>query len=395
MVTDAPIMDFNPVKFNYNERYTKNPISNFGEVIIDPIKGSSVPARKLVFPCIEGADYVSSKVVEMEKLKTKWREVYRVKFDKTFDFSPGDSIGLMCPNSDTLVDEMMRILNTEDFYCRIERTNGVIFTYYGTVRDFFKYYFDFTSLPKKALLVRLSRSCEETDQRHAEYLCSREGTKDYLKMGARWNNVIDFIKTFRCKPILEDLLGDCEIIKPRYFSLVNKVGESSEILIGTISKSFDGFVRYGHVSNYLINSGSEEIEIYLRPNFLFRMTRVKERILGICTGTGIAPFLSFVSNLEPHQNIWLVYGFRDDEDDISRTISSDERLKITRIKSSDGTHVTDYVRENALAIKDYVCDEYPVYVCGKMEMQREVFRLFKEMFMEIVSSKRLIFDLWS
>lgn len=114
-------------------------------------------------------------------------------------------------------------------------------------------------------------------------------------MGTRWNNIIDFIKTFGCRPMLEDLLGDCEIIKPRYFSLTNKIGEDSEILVGIMSKVFEGFVRYGHVSSYLVNPEPGEIQVSLRTNLLFRMDAAEKKLLGICTGTGIAPFLSFIS----------------------------------------------------------------------------------------------------
>ncbi|ADM12301.1 sulfite reductase subunit alpha [Encephalitozoon intestinalis ATCC 50506] len=386
-------MDFNPVRFEYNKNYTKSIASIFSRVeIISTDTDSS--SRKFVFPSIGSIKYCKARIVETERLETSWREVYRIKFDKKFDFKPGDSIGILCPNNDALVDEIMKILCLKDFSCQMSRTGKNSFNYTGRIRDFFKYYFDFGGLPRKSLLINLARSCTEENQKYIEYLCSREGIADYLGIGKRWNNILDIIRTFKCKPTLEEIIGECEIVKPRYFSLINEIGKESEILIGITNKIFNEFVRYGHVSDFIIQSEAEEIEACLRTNLLFRMDYNRRRILAICTGTGIAPFLSFVANLQSHQSIWIIYGFRNDEDDISKLMKSGEKIKISRVKSSDGHYVTDYLVEKIDEIKEYIDEECAVYACGKMEMQRKVFEIFKNEHPEIVESKRLIFDQW-
>ena len=57
-----------------------------------------------------------------------------MKFDKVFDYyKDGDSVGILCPNSDVLV------LGIKDLKCRIERSIGVIFAYNGKIKGFFKY----------------------------------------------------------------------------------------------------------------------------------------------------------------------------------------------------------------------------------------------------------------
>ncbi|CAD27143.1 putative oxidoreductase [Encephalitozoon cuniculi GB-M1] len=386
-------MEFNPVRFEYNENYTKSMPNTFNKVEITPIDAGSLP-RKFVFPSIENVECHTARIVEVEKLKTDWREVYRMKLDKKFDFKPGDSIGILCPNNDALVDEIMEILGLKDFGCQINRTGRSPFNYTGMIRDFFKHHFDFTSLPKKSLLFNLARSCTETNRRYIEYLCSKEGTADYLGIGRGWNNTIDIIRTFECKPALEEVIGECEIVKPRYFSLINEVGRESEILVGITSKIFDRFVRYGHVSDLVIKSKTEEIGVCLRTNFLFRMDYSSRKILAICTGTGIAPFLSFVSNLQTHQTIWIIYGFRNDEDDISRLIDSSRKVKISRVKSSSGLYVGDYLMMKADEIREYIDGECIAYVCGKMGMQRQIFEIFKRKFPDVVETKRLVFDQW-
>lgn len=380
----------NAVRFDFNEEYTQNTIKIFNDLRIDVAEENDTRRMTLASGDVE---YHGCRIVEMERLNTSWREVHRIKLDKTLDFIPGDSIGLLCPNNDVLVDEIMRILDVNDFRCRIER-GGVAFTYIGTIRGFFKHHFDFTSIPRKSLMIRLSRSCDEINRRYIEYLCSKEGTRDYLGMGSRWNNIVDFIRTFGCQPTLEDVIGECGMIKPRYFSLINRTGDECEVLVGMISKEFDGFTRYGHVSDYLRNYDVGEIGICLRRNILFQM-RDSGRMMAICTGTGIAPFLSFVSNLQAGQTIWIVYGFRNDDDDISAMMAPDERVTITRVGSANGSRVTDYIRQNIDKIREYVGNECPVYVCGRMEMQRGVFEIFQDEFDDVVRSKRLIFDQWN
>lgn len=386
-------MALNPIKFEYKEDYTKNMprIFNKAEMVFTDVEHSP---RKFVFPCTENIEYCRARIVEAEKLGASWRDVYRIKFDEKFHFKPGDSIGMLCPNSDTLVDEIMEVLGIKNSYCQIRRPGKNSFSYTGAIRDFFKYHFDFTSLPKKSLLANLARGCTETNRKYIEYLCSKEGMADYLGMGRRWNNIIDIIKTFKCRPVLEEVIGECEIVKPRYFSLINKIGRESEILVGITNKIFDGFVRYGHVSDFLVRSEAEEVELSLRTNLLFRMDYSSRKLLAICTGTGIAPFLSFVSNLQPHQSIWIIYGFRNDEDDLSKLIEPDKKVRVSRVKSSAGVYVTDYLIESIDEVKEYVDEECIVYACGKMEMQKRVFEIFKNEFPRVVEAKRLVFDQW-
>ncbi|AFN83787.1 sulfite reductase subunit alpha [Encephalitozoon romaleae SJ-2008] len=386
-------MALNPIKFEYKEDYTKNipRIFNKAEVVFNDIGHSP---RKFIFPCTENIEYRRVRIVEIEKLEASWRDVYRIKFDEKFHFKPGDSIGMLCPNNDTLVDEIMEVFEVKNSYCQIRRPGKNSFSYTGSIRDFFKYYFDFTSLPRKSLLANLAKGCTETNRKYIEYLCSKEGIVDYLGMGRRWNNIIDIIKTFECRPVLEEVIGECEIVKPRYFSLINKIGEESEILVGITNKIFDGFVRYGHVSDFLVRSEVEEVELSLRINLLFRMDYGSRKLLAICTGTGIAPFLSFASNLQPHQSIWIIYGFRNDEDDLSKLIGPDKNVRVSRVKSSTGIYVTDYLVERIDEIKGYVDEECIAYACGKMETQKRVFEIFKNELPHVVEAKRLVFDQW-
>ncbi|KAM0672701.1 NADPH cytochrome p450 reductase [Ordospora colligata] len=394
-------LGYNAVKFRYNANYTINGNMKFNEVQIERVN-TECYERKLFSTTLGVDEYHKTHIMHVSKLGSKWRDVYNVKLEKRFDYVSGDSIGMICPNSDELVNEIMKMLEIDDFVCKIVREGSEAFNYVGSVREFFKHHFDFSGHPKRSFMLRLSALCDtEENKKYVEYLCSNQGANDYLRMSSQWNNVIDFLKTFGIKPELGELIGECGLVKPRYFSLINKNGSDSEILVGITSKQFDSFMRYGHVSDYLINlNGVGEVEVNLRRNLLFRLSSETKKIMAICTGTGVAPFISFAKNFKAHQSIWIVYGFRDEEDDIYKEMANNEevvcenKVKISKVMSSRGIYVTDYLKANMNDIKEYVDSECIIYVCGRMDMQREVFEIFKNEIPKTVEDKRVVFDQW-
>jgi methionine synthase reductase len=344
-------------------------------------------------PFFKDLELRRARIVEVEDLGTRWRKVYRIKLDAAFDYVPGDSLGLYSPNDDSLVDEMMMILGMDDFRCRIESTGAVVFSYAGTLRNFFKLHYDFTSLPRKSFLMGLSQSCSGENRKRIEYLCSREGKGDYFRMSTSWNNVIDVIRTFGSRPSLNDLLCDCELIKPRPFSLINRSGSESEILLGVVEKETGDGTRYGHASGFIMGGGMEEVTVYLRPSKTFSLGEEK-RILAICTGTGIAPVLSFMNNLGEHQSLWIIYGFREDRDDITQRVRMSEDVRVTRVRSSDGMYVQDHIRKNMREVEDYVMGDCSIYICGRMEMQRSIFTLLTTELGSPIDQEKMHLENW-
>jgi methionine synthase reductase len=360
----------NRVEFKYDENYTKPSIRRSSTVLITA--AHLLEDDYFSRPFLDGLSLEKARVVELEDMGARWRMVYRVKLDVSFEYTPGDSIGLYCPNDDSLVDEIMQILEIGDTRCKIESTGAVAFTYVGTLRGFFKFHYDFTTLPRKSFLMGLSLSCTDDNRERIEYLCSKEGRRDYLRMSKNWNSVIDIIRTFGSRPSLHDLLCDCELIKPRSFSLINEVGGESEILLGITEKVLEDSKRYGHVSSYVTNGKMEDIGVYLKPSKSFSLSGDK-KILAVCTGTGVAPVLSFMNNLRKGQSLWIIYGFRSSEDDLIKSPSAE--VRVTKVRSDEGVYVQDYLRNNMDEVRGYIASECSVYICGRIVMQKSVFSL--------------------
>lgn len=361
--------------------------------------------KGFVFKATNGCTLLDAKIVEIEKLQCTWKEVFKIKLDANIDYRPCDSIGLLVPNSDRDVERLCSICNFEDENVKITRTGPNAFTFQGCLKDFIKFRLDMTTLPKKKLLLELTRKCKKKTE--LEYVCSAKGTKDYLGMGLRMNTLIDILEEFECKPSLEELLTYCEIIKPRYYTLVNK-DLNSEILLGVISKAVDDEACYGHCSRFIKTVFEAEIqkqghgfdkklvcnvpiEYCIRKNMLFEEIKAKN-VVCFCTGTGIAPFIAFYRKyVETNQerSLKLIYGFRNDVDNLLNYYE-DVTCDYVSAKSSDARFVYDCI--DVLSKYESEC---VVFICGNMKMQRNLFLKIKERFPEFVDEKRIYFDNWS
>jgi len=539
-------------------------------------------------------------IESITSMNCKWRNVFKVTFDKEFTYEPGDSIGLYVPNEDRDVKELMEICKIKNEHFRIvqegegvregvresvnmkegigetvnmkegvnresereterERENENVtlqstchhafppipnqstristphiphnhksthtpptptpptpIHYQGPIFNFLKNHLDMTSLPKRMMLLNLSKRAKK--RKELEYLASKEGEKDYLGMGVRMNGLVEILKEFECEPTVEELLRNYEEIKPRYFSFINEGGKKGEILVGIIKKEIEGEVKYGHVSKFIENlnggrgvcegeskeerenlnlkesdremdqeeMGQEErdqkernnalpihnphnsphslplpltpplgnLKFTYRTNKLFSVETNKDKeFVCFCTGTGIALFLSLYRTCK-FKRILLVYGFRDEEDDLTRwfglggeneegesvTESVTERERVCKrdLKEreydresntpSNVTHSTTHLHLHPLSdthsdthpflhhplppckIKrckssegvyvtsfSHLIEEYKdpvVFVCGNRWMQRDVYKKIREKYPEILKEGRLCFDSW-
>ncbi|KAL0266161.1 UNVERIFIED_CONTAM: hypothetical protein PYX00_011878 [Menopon gallinae] len=269
--------------------------------------------------------YCSVKIKDVARRRCTWRTVHAVTLGTQAAFCPGDSLGLFVPNDAQLVDRLFALCSLSDACVSIVRDGRHGFTYTGTLRDFFLHHVDLHTLPRKSFLYALSKTSPRGQM--LEYLCSREGTQDYFGMLGR-NSVVDIVETFECRPSAAVLVEHCEIIKPRFFSLTNRLGSDAEILVGAI--------RNGHVSRFVAGCrAGDAVGCYVKENRLMRMTS-SAMLLCICTGTGVAPFLAFARNKADSQALWLVFGCRGVEDDLAADVAAEDGVEISRALSSRG-----------------------------------------------------------
>lgn len=352
------------------------------------------------FPVLQKAE-----LTEIETIPTVWKETFKVRLDSSIEYMPCDSIGLLVPNSEQIVDRICECCKFGNQRLKIERKGANGFVFEGMLRDFIRYRMDISTLPKKKLLLELSKNARKKNE--LEYLCSPEGSRDYMNIGLRMNTLLDVLEEFECEPTLEELILHCEILKPRYYSLIHKDGPA-EILLGAVSKHIDGTTVYGHVSRFITDicrgrlkhppaqsntslSCSIPIEYCIRKNKLFEGFTSKN-VICFCTGTGVAPFISFYRKLllgGAIEKLKLVYGFRSDQDNLL-SYYNDVCGDAVLARSSAGRYVHEFVD----AISEYQND-CNVFICGNMKMQRDLFLRIKAKFPSLVENKRIYFDNWT
>lgn len=329
------------------------------------------------------------KVKNMKKLDCSWRDVILVTLDTAKDYTPGDAIGIFAPNPSDQVVKLMSLCGYTNTYCKIVRSGSQPFAFEGMLMDFFTYEMDISSLPRKLLLHKLSASSNKRE--HLEYLCSPEGTKDYLCLAKGMNTLVELIEAFECQPTHEELIQYCDLIKPRYYSLVNRAKQDSEIIVGVIRKQIANKISYGHASGMIKEmekSGKcEDLKICIRRNTLMEGIDKTRMLICFCTGTGIAPFISLHNNSEDPEGMCLIYGYRNDEDDLTKHYNL--KCRVFRAKSSEGVYVQSYLR---------VIEEYQkgcsIFICGNLKMQRDTFNGIKQLYPKLVEEKRVFFDNW-
>lgn len=154
-------------------------------------------------------------------------------------------------------------------------------------------------------------------------------------------------------------------------------------------------VEEGFMSNYLCDRKVGETAHFHGPHGLFLLKPEVQDMIFVATGTGIAPFRSFVQHLfgedgsgqQRHQgrHIWLIYGTRYPEDvyyhdEFERLAAAHPNFHYVATLSrapESWTGSRGYVQEHLLKIVGERKDMH-VYICGLNEMVSSVRTLLIE-----------------
>jgi methionine synthase reductase len=419
------------IRYNFKEDFQKieiKPKNNTTITLTEQLHDQSFIFNSNYFP-----NYTKTQINSIRKLPTQWKEVFNIKLSEKQDYSPCDAVGLLVPNSDKSVDKLIKILNFEEFsnlIYKIERTGFQSFTFQGTLHDFIKYRMDIISIPRKTALFDLTKNCLKKNE--LEFVISRDGSESYLNLIKNRNNLTEIIEEFGCRPNLIDFIQSCEIIKPRYYSMIQKSNDQIEILMGVINNVVENEIVFGHVSAFIkresnklcndrefgvvrtkdigndheicrktssdiITDASHNIqsnfafdcnipvEICIRQNKLIN-SLTSQNLICFCTGTGLAPFIAFYRNLEKNclKKLKLIYGFRHSEDNLKQYFAMENECILAQ--SSKNERIYQFL--------DEIDENSNVFICGNMKMQKDVFYAIKQKYPKMVEEKRIFFDNW-
>ena len=290
--------------------------------------------------------------------------------DCNLKYEPGDSFGIVCPNNECEVDELIQRL------CLCEKAD-VPFTVkvmestskktakvpehipqLCTIRHALVTCLEIRTIPKKAFLrVLVDHTSDSLEKRRLQELCSKQGAGDYAKF-IRGSSMclLDILKAFpSCNPPFERLLEQLPRLMPRPYSMASSPLQRPnrmhflfnivqfpallgirEKRLGVCTGWLDQLTaRMQQAANESKSTTGEElcegvtrlnlsgispVPVFGRKNLHFKMPADPATpILMIGPGTGIAPFIGFLQHRE-HQRkncglssygpMWLFFGCR-------------------------------------------------------------------------------------
>ena len=294
--------------------------------------------------------------------------------DVVLDYNPGDSFGIICPNSEDEVDALINRLGYQEQANLVfaltakeamenkKRAKGRpdYIPQECTIRQALTSCLEIRAVPRKAFLrVLCEYTSDSEEKRRLQELCSKEGAADYSTF-IREQHVafIDILNAFpSCKPPFERLLEHLPRLLPRPYSVA-----CSPLQNPTLLKFVFNVVEFPHIDNvrskrcgvctgwlqksskYLtmknedneaavekrfqelsINSHVKVNVVHRNPTGFHLPHDIQCPLIMIGPGTGVAPFIGFLQHRQHLQKqaapdtkfgaTWLFYGCRHKERD--------------------------------------------------------------------------------
>ena len=297
-----------------------------------------------------------------------------------------------------------------------------------TVKEAISEYIDLSCHITKTILSKLVNYLTDTNQKNqlAEVLNNEKKMEEFL---TKRYNISDFIKEFNSlKLSLQDLADFLPSISPRYYtcsSSNNKKNTTIELIISLVSwKGPKGDVRYGLTSNYfkdLYKSKSflekdEYIRISLKESAFNLPSDLSIPMLMMCTGSGIAPFISFLEELEFNKKdkkfeTYLIYGAMNKKNDFIFEKELEEFKKngiLTEYYTAFSRDQEKKVYVQNIFEKEFGKEKLEklinekgmkIYICGSTSMGNAVIKKIGEILGEenkdkIIKNSQLISEMW-
>ena len=297
-----------------------------------------------------------------------------------------------------------------------------------TVKEALSEYIDLSCQITKDILSKLIIYLTDINQKKkiSDYLNNEKKMEEFL---IKRYNISDFIKEFDSLQLsLQELSEIFPTITPRYYtcsSSYNKNNKTIELIISLVSwKGPNKDIRFGLTSNYfndLYKSKSflkneEFVNLSIKESSFKLPEDLTTPILMLCTGSGIAPFISFLEELEFNKNsnkyeTYLIFGAMNRQNDFI----CEKELEEFKKKGILTEYYTAFSRDqkNKIYVQDVLQKEFnkeklndlifnkgmKVYICGSLSMGNAVIKKFGEILGEenkekILKNNQITSEMW-
>jgi len=311
-------------------------------------------------------------------LKETWH--IEIGTDEPIYYLPGDALGIVPPNADEDVIEIIRLLGANQKQT-IDYKGETI-----SLFELFKTRLNILYLP-----LRIVEKYAKLIQ--SELPSVRLDLKNILAL-----------YPFNKDVSLENFFAILEPITPRLYSISSSPyahgNNEIHITVGRNKFSVNDKTKYGFCSSHFaaLNDG-DEVTFYINSNERFHLPAPEKDIIMIGPGTGIAPFRSFIFHRDdegaPGRN-WLFFGDQHFHSDFlyqSEMLSFFETGSLTKINTAfsrdqkEKLYVQHRMLQQSKELFKWIESGAHIYICGcKNTMAKDV----ETTLIEIISSEKNI-----
>ena len=285
-------------------------------------------------------------------------------------YEPGDSFGIVCPNTSVEVEELIMKLPLADkadvpFTIQLMTTSTKkaasvpnFIPEFSSIRHTLLTCLEIRGVPSKALIrVLAEHSSNPQEKRRLQELCSKQGASDYTKFVREPGlSLLDLLNAFpSCRPPFERLLELVPRLKARPYSVSSSPLENPShlhfvfnivefpaikgvrpkrqgVCTGWLAEITKAQREETNTSSDKLSDNlsklnlqeSSKVPVFQRKGLSFKLPSVPETpIIMIGPGTGVAPFIGFLQHREHMlkntsvalSESWLFFGCRHKERD--------------------------------------------------------------------------------
>ena len=317
--------------------------------------------------------------------------------DKNINFKPGDCAAIKPKNSSFLVTSCIKAMKadfpekTKIYYKKEDK--------YYTLEEILKNVLNISKVPS-SLLKFLKENLTDIDK--TKKLEDILKDPDKLSIYLKENDLLDVLEEFFSSNITpQEICSFLLPLLPRLYSISSSksyIKDEIHLIISYFTYMTANKKRYGVTTNYLcceanINS---EIDLYIQPTSHFHLFEEFSNIIMIATGSGIAPFISFLQERffkKAKGKNWLFFGecnkkFDFYYEDFLKKLEKENFLKLTTAFSRDQEkkiYVQHRLLENFEKVFDLIEKGAYIYVCGAQTMSKSVDNALLEIFRKKMS----------
>jgi len=316
----------------------------------------------------------TAEVLTIQKITSRdsVKDIYHIEIDLAdsgISYQPGDSLGVVAPNSKELVQSILQALKA-DTETTVQYKDAQV-----NLNKLLTETLEVTLINKPSL-KQLADSQKSTtlaailDNEFSDYSDNNQ-----------WLDVL-LLAENSVKP--QDFVDVLKPIKPRLYSIASSLEENPDevhLTVSLVRSTNENGERNGLASHYLIErlQEADKVQVYIDENKKFKLPESEKPIIMIGPGTGVAPFRAFLQErdaTEASGKNWLFFGNPNFQNDflyqtefkkylksgllsnISLAFSRDQKEKI---------YVQHRLYEQAGDVWQWInSEDASIYVCGDM-----------------------------